>query len=62
MSSRAYRNAPTDATFEAAGAAAAVVASPITDMRGSIAQRKHLSSVLTVRALEGALQRIRGNR
>jgi CO/xanthine dehydrogenase FAD-binding subunit len=50
---------PTEATFAAAGAAAATVAAPITDMRGSLAQRKHLTSVLTVRALRGALQRAR---
>jgi len=49
-------------TFAAAGEAAAAAASPIDDMRGGIAQRKHLSKVLTVRALEGALQRIRENR
>ena len=48
--------------FERAGAAAAEAAAPITDMRGSIAQRKHLASVLTVRALEGALDRIRESR
>lgn len=47
-----------EATFQLAGAAAAAAATPITDMRGSIAQRKHLASVLTVRALNGALARI----
>ncbi|MGI8926828.1 MAG: FAD binding domain-containing protein [Tepidiformaceae bacterium] len=50
---------PTRETFEKAGAAAAEVATPITDMRGSIAQRRHLAAVLTIRALEGALQRAR---
>lgn len=49
----------TDATFAKAGAAAAAAAAPITDMRGSIGQRKELTSVLTVRALRGALKRIR---
>lgn len=44
--------------FAKAGEAAAAAANPITDMRGSLAQRKHLASVLTVRALEGALRRI----
>ncbi|MGE5596701.1 MAG: FAD binding domain-containing protein [Hyphomicrobiales bacterium] len=51
--------APTAEAFAKAGEAAARMASPITDMRGSLAQRKHLASVLTVRALEGALKRIR---
>lgn len=48
--------------FAAAGEAAAAAASPIDDMRGGIAQRRHLTKVLTVRALEGALQRIRESR
>jgi carbon-monoxide dehydrogenase medium subunit len=48
-----------ESTFALAAAAAAAVASPITDMRGSVAQRKHLASVLTMRALNGALGRIR---
>jgi carbon-monoxide dehydrogenase medium subunit len=52
----------TDETFALAGEAASELATPITDMRGSIAQRKHLASVLTVRALQGALARIRENR
>jgi CO/xanthine dehydrogenase FAD-binding subunit len=54
--------APGDEAFQAAGAAAAEATSPITDMRGSIAQRKHLASVLTVRALQAALNRIRETR
>ncbi len=37
--------------------AAAAAAKPIDDMRGGIAQRKHLAKILTIRALEGALQR-----
>ncbi|MFN0145512.1 MAG: FAD binding domain-containing protein [Dehalococcoidia bacterium] len=49
----------TEETFKLAGAAAEAAATPITDMRGSIAQRKHLTNVLTVRALNGALKRIR---
>jgi len=48
--------------FAAAGEAAGAAASPIDDMRGGVAQRRHLSKVLTIRALEGALQRIPGSR
>jgi len=48
--------------FEAAGQAAADAATPITDMRGSAAQRKHLAKVLTIRALEGAYERAKENR
>jgi carbon-monoxide dehydrogenase medium subunit len=54
--------APNADAFQAAGAAAAAAATPITDMRGSVAQRKHLASVLTVRACQAALNRIRENR
>jgi len=46
--------------FAAAGEAALAAARPIDDMRGSVAQRRHLARVLTVRALENALRRIRG--
>ncbi len=49
--------APTEETFARAGEAAKAGASPITDMRGSAAQRAHLVSVLTVRALRGAHKR-----
>jgi CO/xanthine dehydrogenase FAD-binding subunit len=35
-------------------------ARPITDMRGTADQRKHLSLILTKRALQGALERARG--
>lgn len=47
-------------TFKLAGEAASAAASPITDMRGSVAQRKHLAGVLTVRAFEHAVARARG--
>ncbi len=50
--------APTAEAFAAAGEAAAAAATPIDDMRGGVAQRKHLAKVLTVRALEGALKRL----
>jgi len=50
---------PGDAAFTRAGEAAAATARPITDMRGSAAQRRHLIKVLTERALQGALQRAR---
>jgi carbon-monoxide dehydrogenase medium subunit len=45
-------------TFAAAGEAAAAAATPIDDMRGGVAQRKHLSKILTIRALDSALNRI----
>lgn len=49
-------------TFAAAGEAAATAATPIDDMRGGVAQRKHLAKILTIRALDNALNRIRENR
>lgn len=49
--------APTNEAFTRAGEAAAAATSPIDDMRGGIAQRRHLAKVLTIRALEGALKR-----
>jgi carbon-monoxide dehydrogenase medium subunit len=44
----------------AAAQAAREAVRPITDMRGSEAQRRHLAGVLTRRAIERALQRARG--
>ena len=44
-----------------AGEAAAAAAKPISDMRGTVEQRKHLVKVLTTRALRGAVERAKGN-
>lgn len=49
-----------DETIEAAGEAAKAAARPITDMRGSVKQRKHLASVLTQRTIRDAAARARG--
>ena len=46
-----------DETIDAAGNAARDAATPINDMRGSVAQRKHLSKVLTERTLRLAAER-----
>ncbi len=51
--------APTAEAFAQAADIAADAATPITDMRGSIAQRVHLTRVLTIRALQQALERAR---
>ncbi len=49
-----------DAALEAASAAAKAAARPITDMRGTVEQRRHLSGVMAKRALAGAIARARG--
>jgi carbon-monoxide dehydrogenase medium subunit len=46
--------------IENAARAAAEAARPITDMRGSAAQRKHLAGVLTRRVIEKAIERAKG--
>jgi len=46
-------------TIERAAAAAGAAARPITDMRGSTAQRRHLTKVLTRRVIEKAVERAR---
>jgi carbon-monoxide dehydrogenase medium subunit len=51
------------ATAENIAAAADIAraaARPISDMRGTAAQRKHLTAVLTRRALQGAIERASG--
>ncbi|MCX6021876.1 MAG: xanthine dehydrogenase family protein subunit M [Chloroflexi bacterium] len=47
-------------TIALAAEAARAAATPISDMRGTIEQRKHLSAVLTSRALRGAIARAKG--
>jgi CO/xanthine dehydrogenase FAD-binding subunit len=47
-------------SIERAAELAGEAARPITDMRGSVAQRKHLAKVLTRRVLEKAVERARG--
>jgi carbon-monoxide dehydrogenase medium subunit len=49
-----------DASVGAAAKIARHTASPIDDMRGSIAQRKQLVEVLVTRALHGAIERAGG--
>ena len=51
--------AVSDEAVNAAAEAARQIARPISDMRGTIEQRVHLVEVLTRRALNGAIQRVK---
>ena len=48
-----------DELIDRAAGVARDAARPITDMRGTVDQRRHLAGVLTKRALKGAIQRAR---
>ena len=48
-----------DSVIDEAAQAAQSIARPISDMRGTAEQRTHLVGVLTRRALNGAIQRVR---
>jgi len=52
----------TEESFALAAEVAEDAAQPISDMRGTKEQRRHLVGVLTRRALQGALERARTNR
>jgi carbon-monoxide dehydrogenase medium subunit len=49
-----------DESINAAAEAARAIARPISDMRGTIEQRRHLTAVLTRRTLQGAIARAKG--
>ena len=48
---------PTADAFQRAGAAAADACSPVADQRGSVEYKRHVTGVLTIRALERAAAR-----
>jgi carbon-monoxide dehydrogenase medium subunit len=52
--------APSEAAFAEAARIAQAAARPITDTRGTAAQRRHLVGVLVTRALRGAVRRAKG--
>lgn len=52
--------APTEETLAEAARLAQEAARPITDVRGTAAQRRHLVGVLVKRALQGAISRAKG--
>lgn len=49
-----------ESSIEIAAEIARQAAIPISDMRGSTEQRKHLAGVLVTRSLNGAIERVRG--
>ena len=54
-------NEVSDEVIERAASIARESARPITDMRGTVEQRKHLAGVLTRRAIQGAVERAKAS-
>ena len=54
-------NEVSDEVIERAASIARESARPITDMRGTVEQRKHLAGVLTRRAIQGAVDRAKAS-